>query len=82
MSNIIFRKYGTANVNLNDYIMPSEFKKIKSESIRIFANISLTDFQIKVPIFANSFKLKKNMFDLLEATHEGVKIRLAELRKK
>lgn len=83
MTDVILNKCGSTNVNLRDYITPTEFKKIKSENIRLFANVSLIDHhQIKVPVFADNFKLKKNMYDILEATHEEVKSKLPELRKK
>ena len=41
MKNIILNKCGSTNVNLRDYITPTEFKKIKSEDIKLFANVAL-----------------------------------------
>ena len=48
----------------------------------LFANTSLSHQKIPVPRIVDSFKLKKALYDVLEETHEKVKLDLAEMRKK
>lgn len=60
----------------------SEFNKLPMEEIPVFANVSIRDQSIKVPSLLSSFMLKKNVYDLLDKTHEDVKKQLADLRKR
>ncbi|MCL4517643.1 MAG: TerB N-terminal domain-containing protein, partial [Thaumarchaeota archaeon] len=81
MQEVICCKHGSAHINLKDIVTAAEFRKLRSEGVRIFGNVSLTDHQIMVPVFADSFKLKKSMYEILEDTHEKAKAKLAGLRR-
>ena len=57
-------------------------KQLPKEETPIFANVSIRDKTIKVPILVNSNTLKQVIYNLLDTTHEDVKKQLAENRKK
>ncbi len=59
----------------------TDFKKLPTEETPIFANMSIWDKTIPVKSLLTSFKLKKNIYDLLEKTHEDVKRQLSEMKK-
>lgn len=69
------------HVVLSEIITDTEYKKLKIEDFVMFANTSISNKTIKVPLVSESPKLKKTMFDLLNGTHNSVKEKLAQLRK-
>ena len=75
-------KFKSDNIPWDKIITKTEFNKLRKEEVMIFANTSIIDKTIRVPSLLSSFKLKKNINDLLNQTHEDVKKELAELRKK
>ncbi len=74
-------KFGKAEIKCSQFIKKSEFRKLPKEMVPIFANISIIDKQIEVPLMIHAFHLKRAIYDLLNKTHEDVKKRLAEMRK-
>jgi len=82
MTEIMNEKYNKDSILLNEILNKKEFNKLRTEEKSMFANISISDEKIKVPMIAESFKIKKVFNDLLDETHERVKKELAELRKK
>lgn len=82
MTAIIKEKYKKDSILLSDILNKKEFNKLRAEEVSMFANISISDKKVKVPLLSESFKLKKTFYDLLEETHESVKVELVELRKK
>lgn len=82
MIKLINKKYDRDSILLNDVLKKSDFDKVKTEKMRMFANISISEKEIDVPLISESFIIKKTFYDLLEETHETVKVELAELRKK
>lgn len=82
LSDTIADKYQSDGVFINTFITKSELSKIKRDNWRIFANMSLLDKEIPVPMLSDNFKLKKAINDLLNEAHERTKKALAEMRKK
>jgi len=77
----IIEKLGVDSVNLKQYLTPSEIKKIKKYEAGVFANVSIIDETVQIPLLSENFILKKEMYNFLEVAHETVKTKLAKLRK-
>ena len=75
------QKYNADSLKIKDFITAKENRKLHAQNTPIFANMSIIDTSIKVPLIADNFKLKKTVYDLLEETHEQTKVKLATLRK-
>lgn len=75
------QKYNTDTLSIKDFITVTENRKLHTQKTPIFANMSIIDTNIQVPLIADNFKLKKTVYDLLEETHEQTKVKLATLRK-
>lgn len=82
MNEILSDEFGDNSIKISDLLSEKEFKKLRNENIPMFANISISDKKIKTPLISESFKLKKTFNDILVKTHETVKEKLVELRKK
>lgn len=81
LSNVLFEKYGKNNVILSQFINKSELIKIQYEKVGMFANMSIIDKQISIPMLRDSFKLKKEINILLEDTHNRTKVKISAMRK-
>lgn len=77
MINII----GSEQLDIGNYISSYDFVKIPTQELYIFANVSIRNESIDVPIISESLKFKKIVYDLLEQTHKNVKTSLAQMRK-
>lgn len=77
----IQKNYNTDSLNITDFITVTENRKLHTQDTPIFANMSIIDTNFKVPLIADNFKLKRAVYDLLEAAHEQTKVKLATLRK-
>lgn len=75
-------KYNEEEIPCQKLLTKTEFNKLPKQKIPIFANISIQDKDVDVPQIITSFKFKKDIYFLLEKTHEEIKSKLAELRKK
>ncbi len=73
--------FGTTDIQCNDFIKTSEYRKLPTKNETIFANVSIMDNTIDVPLLIHAFNFKRAMNDLLNKTHEDVKKTLGELRK-
>lgn len=78
---VIKEKYSRTDILISEFITNTELKKVRNEPVGIFANMSIIEETIKVPLLIECFKFKKAIYDLLEASHEKVKIKLKKLRK-
>lgn len=74
-------KYDSDGILISNFIKQSENKKVRKQSVPIFANMSIIDKSIEVPMLIENLELKKVIYHLLEETHNEVKIKLSELRK-
>ncbi len=75
------KKYNADSLNIKDFITANENRKLHTQNTSIFANMSIIDTNIQVPLIADNFKLKKSVYDLLEETHAQTKVKLENLRK-
>lgn len=73
--------FGKPEVLCSQFINKADYRKLPKENVRIFANVSIIDKQIEVPLIIHAFHFKKAMYELLNQTHEDVKKCLAEMRK-
>ncbi len=81
LKNVISSKLDTEEVVLKKYLTSTELKKVRYEDVNIFANMSIRQKSIPVPLLSENFKLKKELHTFLETAHENVKTKLAEMRK-
>jgi len=81
LTDIVTLKLGSEKIDLKNYLTASENKKVKKQEVGIFANMSIIDKSISIPLLSENFKLKREMYNFLEAAHEDVKMKLAEMRK-
>ena len=81
LTDTIKEKTGFEQIDLKSYITEAEFKKLKYGNTTIFCNSSIIGNTVSVPLLSDNFKLKKEMNAFLETAHEGVKTKLAEMRK-
>lgn len=81
LSESIKLKVGVESVDLKKYLTSSEIKKIKKQDVLIFANMSINDKSIPIPLLSENFKLKMEMCNFLETAHKDVKKKLSEMRK-
>lgn len=81
LTKIINNTFWTDYIHLKDYLTTHELTQIKQEEIGIFANISITNNTLPIPLFSESFKLKNAMHILIEKAHNEVKNILKEIRK-
>lgn len=81
LKDVIQNKVGVESIDLKKYLTPSEVKKVKKQDVGVFANMSIIDKSIPIPLLSENFKLKREMYNFLEIAHEEVKKKLAEMRK-
>ena len=74
-------RYKSDTLLIGKFINETEFKKVRKQNLAIFANVSIIDKSIEVPMIIENFKFKKAIYDLLESTHSQVKAKVSELRK-
>ena len=81
LTEAIKSKVGMESVDLKKYLTSSEIKKVKKQDVSIFANMSINDKSIPIPLLSDNFKLKREMYNFLETAHENVKKNPTEMRK-
>lgn len=77
----IISKNGTEEVDLKKYLTKSEVKKVKQQEVGIFANTSIIEKSIPIPLLSENFKLKRELYNFLETAHENAKAKLSEMKK-
>src|SRR5699024_9561884 len=78
---IMIKRHNQDSILLNDILKKKDFDKLRTEEMRMFANISISENEINIPLISESFMIKKTFYDMLFETHETVKAELASLRK-
>src|SRR5699024_1994526 len=78
---IMIKRYNQDSILLNDILKKKDFDKLRTEKMRMFANISISENEINIPLISESFMIKKTFYDMLSETNETVKAELAALRK-
>jgi hypothetical protein len=81
LADVIQEKTGKHFIDIGDYINKVEYRKIKYGNIVVYANTSLRDTSVPVPLLSECFKLKKAMNDFLEFAHEETKKVISTRRK-
>ena len=81
LNNNLLKKYNSKEVVIGDFINKASQKKIKEIEVNVFANMSIIDNKVTVPNIIESFKFKKEIYELLDTTHEEVKIILRKNKK-
>lgn len=77
----IYLKHKSDNVYLSEFIGQGMLSKLDRYSELIFANVSIENREIQIPMILSCKALKDDIFSLLNKTHETVKVKLAEARK-
>jgi hypothetical protein len=77
----VWEKSGKDAVFINECITVKEAQKLKTNTYHIFANTSLTNQMIPVPLLSENEKLRGVMCDYIQSAHEATKKKLAEMRK-
>lgn len=75
------QRYGQQSLILDRILAPSDLRTVKFEQIGIFANVSIIDESVPVPMLAEVPSLKNRVYELLQEAHDSTKRRLAESRK-
>lgn len=81
MNEIMKTNLGSEELEISKYVTTSILRKLPKQTIPIFANLSIRDKSIEIPLISENSELKKIIYELLEQTHNKVKIELAQLRK-
>jgi hypothetical protein len=82
LKELMIEKYGADTIQISSILSKGDISKLSNQTIPIFANTSIRDKNIPVPMICENFKLKKEFNILLENAHEKVKKEVTELRKK
>lgn len=77
----IQQAYSKDSIQVEQFITVVEGRKLKQQTVSMFANLSLIEKQLDIPLFVENVKLKRAMYNLLEKTHEDVKVLIAQKRK-
>ena len=81
LSEVMRREIGSEAIEIKHYLTPVEWRKLKKQSVPMYANISIQDKTIEIPIISDCFKLKRIIYNLLEQAHNETKRELSSLRK-
>ena len=81
MYEIMQARIGAKELDINKYVTTSRWRKLHKQAIPIFANMSIRDKAVEIPLISEDFKLKKIIYELLQETHEKVKSELTQMRK-
>lgn len=77
----IHRETGLDTIDIKQYLSPVEWRKLRKQSVPMYANVSIQDKTIEMPIMSDCFKLKRIIYNLLEQAHNETKKELSSLRK-
>ncbi len=80
LSELLQRDFHKNEINLNEHF-PMDINNLPIKQERMFANVSLKNYEAPIPDFKNE-KLLQSISALLSETHETVKSKLRELRKR
>lgn len=78
----IRNNYGSDFVPIGDMFNNADINKIPATDYPAFANISITNKIVRIPLLTEYTPFKAEMYKLLMTAHESTKKYLAELRKK
>ncbi|MGC8771784.1 MAG: TerB N-terminal domain-containing protein [Brevinematia bacterium] len=81
LRSVLLERFGTDGILLKNFLTEVELSNIKFTKEIMFANMSIINEEIKVPQLIECNSLKKEIYTLLEITHNKVKNFLSERRK-
>ncbi len=81
LSEVMLRETGLDTVDIKQYLTNVEWRKLKKQSVPMYANVSIQDKTIEIPIISDCFKLKRIIYNFLEQAHNDTKRELSSLRK-
>lgn len=81
LKDVIKEKAGIDYVNLRNYFTDDVISKLKRFEPIIYANTSLVDQTISIPVLITNIKFKSEMLMYLILAHEKTKTEIAEMRK-
>ena len=62
---IMIKRHNQDSILLNDILKKKDFDKLRTEEMRMFANISISENEINIPLISESFMIKKTFYDML-----------------
>lgn len=81
LSSVMQTNLGVEALDINKFVTQTEWRKLNRVAVPIFANMSIRDNSVELPIMTECFKLKRTIYNLLEQAHNDTKQALAEMRK-
>jgi len=81
LTEIIKEKTGMDYVDLKTFYTTDVIEKLHRANTPIYANMSMVDKEISIPILVTNMKFKGHMLMYLTLAHEKTKVELAEIRK-
>jgi len=81
LKDVIKEKAGIDYVDLKNYFTDEVISKLKRFNSTIYANTSLIDQEISIPVLITNVKFKAEMLMYLILTHEKTKKEIADMRK-
>lgn len=78
---IAIKELGSDLLEIKQYLTAVEWRKLKKQSFPMYANMSIQDKTMDIPNITDCFKLKRIVFNLLDAAHNATKTELSSLRK-
>jgi len=81
LRNELIEKYGSDAIDMKRFVSSTEWRRLKKQTVPVFANMSIQNRTVDMPVISDSFKLKNTVYDILKATHETTKKQLAQMRK-
>lgn len=82
LQEVINSTYENDFVPLGNIFNNADIRKIPSTDYPAFANISITNKVVKIPLLTEYIPFKAEMYKILQTAHDNTKKYLAELRKK
>ncbi len=81
LNEIIKQQKKHAGVYISEYINTEMLSSLEKSTEILFANVSIENRTIELPRISTCKELKEDIYELLNKTHETVKLKLAEARK-
>lgn len=81
LTDIMRKRYGSDEVLCNNFISEQEFKALPTSQLQVFANVSIHNKTVSVPVMTSGKGFRNAFYELLDDAHESVKAQLVEMRK-
>jgi hypothetical protein len=81
LAGVVGEKTSTESLDIKNYIKDGDIPKLKQFKTTMFANTSIVNNSIIIPLLSSNQNLNTEIKTMLETAHERAKTRLAEIRK-